>query len=264
MLNNSVETAISTDSRTRPLSGEAQDESSPRWGLGGRLRPWAWGLLALALGLLLVEVLVLGAVAGWIEVPETNNLSSEAGQPWLNTPRTALAAVLATATPLPTPTPTLTPSQVAAQFIPQLQAALSSPNWDRALEIVAIMQGIDPSGDEVRQWSFTTHMQYGQALVEVGQESQAEAQFDRAVALVPDDADARLWQQTTQRYLAGREALAAARWDAAIGSFTQAQKKMPEYSDVLARLVESYHRKGQADIKFEYWPQAIEALVQAY
>jgi tetratricopeptide (TPR) repeat protein len=221
-------------------------------------------LVALALGLLLVEVLVLGVVVGWIELPETNNLSSGSGQHWLHTPRTALAAVLATATPLPSPTPTLTPSQVAAQFIPQLDAALSSPDWDRALEIVAIMQGIDPLGEKVQQWSFTTHMQYGQALVEAGQESQAEAQFDRAVALAPDDADARLWQQTTQRYLAGREALAAAEWDAAIGSFTQAQKKMPEYSDVLARLVESYHRKGQAAIEMENWPQAIDALVQAY
>jgi tetratricopeptide (TPR) repeat protein len=126
------------------------------------------------------------------------------------------------------------------------------------------MRAVDPSGKDTRQWTFTTHMQYGQALVADGQEIRSLPQFDLAVALAPDDAEARLWQETTQRYRAGTEALEAGMWDTAIRSFTLAHGQMPDYSDVLAQLVESYRRKGQEAIEQGNWSLAIEALVQAY
>ncbi|MFC2037881.1 L,D-transpeptidase family protein, partial [Chloroflexota bacterium] len=113
-------------------------------------------------------------------------------------------------------------------------------------------------------WSFTAHMQYGQALVKAGREIEAPAKFDQAVALAPDDVEARLWQETTQLYLAGREAFAAGDWDTAIESFTLAHDKIPDYSDVFARLVEGYLRKGQAANAEENWPVAIDALIKAY
>lgn len=58
---------------------------------------------------------------------------------------TSLPAILSTATP------TLTPDQVTAQFVPQLQDARPNENWERALEIVAIISAVDPGGEEVRQ-----------------------------------------------------------------------------------------------------------------
>ena len=87
-----------------------------------RARPrWHVGVLALAV---LVAFLALAAALVWGPVDSS------------------LARLLPTATPAPTPTPTRTPGEVAAQFYPQLDAALAAENWGRALEIVAIVQGL--------------------------------------------------------------------------------------------------------------------------
>lgn len=206
----------------------------------GRVRRWALGLLVLATALLLVALLVWGPVDD------------------------SLAWLLPTPTPTIVPTPTLTPEQIAAQFVPQLQAALDSETWDRALELVAIMQGVNPSGEQVQQWALTTHMQYGQALVQAGYMDEALTRFDQAVAVAPDDPTALLWQQITGMYLAGLDALEAGEWDIAIQTLAQAHEQMPDYGDLFARLVEAYRRKGQAAIEEEDWTVAIEALAQAY
>jgi tetratricopeptide (TPR) repeat protein len=171
---------------------------------------------------------------------------------------------LATPTPTPLPTPTMMPNEISAQFSPQLDDALASADWDRSLELVAIMQAVDPTGGKVGEWALTTHMQYGQALVEEGRVPKALLQFDEAVALVPDDLEARLWQDTTQKYLEGRQALRDAMWDAAIRAFTDAYEQLPDYSDVFARLMESYKRKGEAAIEGEDWHTAVEALTQVF
>jgi tetratricopeptide (TPR) repeat protein len=159
-----------------------------------QLRRWLLVLVAVAAGVLVLAILALGPV--------------DASLAWL------------VPTPLPTPVPTatLTPGEVAAKFQPQLEAALANGNWDRALEIVAIMQGVDPAGEQVRQWAVATYLQYGQFLVQTGRAAKAQAEFDQAVALAPEQADARLWQETTQIYLRAEVALKAGQWDAAIES----------------------------------------------
>ena len=224
---------------------------------GGRLRRWLAVLLVAAVGLLLVELLLLGVVKGWMDTAPSGDSA------WTGGPRDTLIALVSTATPTPSPTPTPLPAEIAAQFVPQLEDALTGGSWDRALELVAIMQAVDPSGEPVRNWAVKSHMQYGQALVKAGQEAQAQVQFDQAVELAPADPKALLWQGTTQLYLAGREALITSNWDAAIEAFTRAHKNMPDYSDLPSRLVESYRRKGQAAIEAQDWPVAVEALVQA-
>jgi tetratricopeptide (TPR) repeat protein len=109
-----------------------------------------------------------------------------------------------------------------------------------------------------------THTKSGQSVVEAGQIARAKTQFDQAAALAPGDGEVLLWQQTTQMYLAGQEALALGEWDAAVQSFAQAYEQMPEYGDVLAQLVDAYSRQGEAAISEENWAEAIEALSQAY
>jgi tetratricopeptide (TPR) repeat protein len=231
------------------------EESEQRHERGGRRRRWALGLVAFAAVLLFLELVVLGALQGWIEAPAVDEVD------WLKD--SALAKAIATSTPTPSPTPTLTPAERAAQFVPQLQAALDSANWGRALEITAIMNGVDPQGKQVHHWTYTTHMQYGQALVEAGHEDQAQTQFDDAVALEPKDPEALLWQDTTQQYLAGARAFQAGDWDTAIESFRHAYGQIPDYGDVFPRLVTSYRRKGEAAIEQEGWSVAIKALEQA-
>jgi tetratricopeptide (TPR) repeat protein len=203
---------------------------------GNRGRRWLWGLLVLPVGLILAGFLVWGPV------------------------HSSLAWLLPTATPTVTPTPSLTPEEVAAQFVPQLQAALSGKAWDRALELVAIMASVDPSGEGVQQWTLETHMTYGQDLVLSGDVDGALAQFDSAVRVAPGDEDAHLWQETAQAYLAGSGALEAGEWDPAIEAFTQVHEAMPEFGDADLRLTETYFRRGQEAVQAEDWTLAIESL----
>jgi len=204
-----------------------------------RARCWILALLALATGLGLVALLVWGPVGG------------------------SLAWLVPAVVPVLTPTPTLTAPQIAARFVPELQKALSDENWDRALEVVAIMGGVDPSGEEVQQWALTTHMRYGQALVRGGRAEAALTQFDQAVALAPHNAEARLWQQTTQLYLAGQDAFANGDWTTAIQSFAQAQEQIPGYDDLVIHLVQAYGHLGQMAMEKADWTLAIESLTDA-
>ena len=175
----------------------------------------------------------------------------------------SLAGLLPTATPIVTPAPTLAPNEKAAQFEPQLQAALDQRNWDRAMELVAIMRNVDPLGEEVRQSALDAHLRYGRALVEQGEHELALAQFDRAAALDSADGHARLWQQVSQLYIEGRQALSAGDWPTAIQALTQAHDLLPEYGDLGPRTIEAYRRQGQGAIESGDWSSAIQSLTQA-
>jgi tetratricopeptide (TPR) repeat protein len=205
-----------------------------------RMRLWRW-----VLGLMILAVSLLVAFLVWGSVDRS------------------LAGLLPTPTPLVTPTPTLAPDEIAVQFVSQLQIALSEENWERALDIVAILSALLPSDQAVREWTRVTHMQVGQDLVGGGQVDRALVHFEQALAVAPEDAEAQLWQRISQLYLAGRQARAAAEWDHAIESFSRAYGQMPQYGDLEGQLVGAYRDKGRAAIGAEDWTVAIEALVQA-
>jgi tetratricopeptide (TPR) repeat protein len=175
----------------------------------------------------------------------------------------SLAGLLPTATPIVTPAPTLAPSELAAQFEAQLQAAIDRQDWDRALELVAIMRNVDPLGEEVRQWAYGTHMTYGKTLVEQGKADKALAQFEQAVAMNPADGDAQLWQQVSELYLKGRSALSSGDWSRAVELLTQAHGLLPGYGDLAERVIEAYRRQGQAALEAGDWAGAIQILTQA-
>jgi tetratricopeptide (TPR) repeat protein len=175
----------------------------------------------------------------------------------------SLARLLPTATPIVTPMPTLAPDQRAAQFEPQLQAALDQLNWDRALELVAIMRNIDPIGEKVQQAALAVYVKYGRALVEQGEIESALAQFDEAVSLNPADEDAQLLYRVSQLYLEGRSALNSGEWSAAVLLLTEAHGLLPDYGDLAARVIEAYHSQGQAALEAGNWSDAIQALTEA-
>lgn len=195
-------------------------------------------------GLILLAAVGLGAVLIWGPV------------------ESSLAWLMATPVPTPTPAPTRAPDEIAAQFAPQLEAALASEDWERALELVALMQGVAPGSPDVQTWALAAHMQVGQALVAAGQPTEALPHFDKAVALVASDVDATLWQQATQIYLAGQAAFDAGDWPAAIDALAWVHEALPEYGDVTNRLVLAYQRQGQADLDAEAWDAAIDTLLQ--
>jgi tetratricopeptide (TPR) repeat protein len=205
----------------------------------GRRRLWFLALLVV-LGLLVVVALFL-----WGPVDKS------------------LAGLLPTATPIVTPAPTLAPSALAAQFEAQLQAAIDRQDWDRALELVAIMRNVDPMGQEVQQWAHATYMTYGKNLVEQGEADKALTQFQQAVALNPADGDAQLWQQVSELYLEGRRALTSGDWPRAVELLTQAHGLLPDYGDLAERVIEAYRRQGQAFLEAGDWAGAIQSLTQA-
>ena len=96
-----------------------------------------------------------------------------------------------------------------------------------------------------------------------GQAGDALTHFDQALAAVPGDAEALLWQSTTLAYLAGRKALLAVDWESAVASFLVVQAQIPDYGDGLARLLEAYQGLGQASIAAADWTRAIDALTKA-
>ena len=87
-------------------------------------------------------------------------------------------------------------------------------------------------------------MTYGQALVRGRQTTDALSQFDQAVALAPDDAQAGRWQQATRSFLAGQEALAAGDWTAAIEALTPVHDAILDYPDTIASLAQAYRQRG--------------------
>ena len=175
----------------------------------------------------------------------------------------SLARLLPTATPIVTPMPTLAPDQRAAQFDPQLQAALDQQNWDRALELVTIMRNIDPLSEDVQQVALAAHVKYGRALVEQGEIESALAQFDEAVNLDPADEDARLLYRVSQLYLEGRSALNSGEWSVAVLLLVEAHELLPDYADLAARVIEAYRSQGQAALEAGEWTNAIQALTKA-
>jgi tetratricopeptide (TPR) repeat protein len=211
------------------------DAGSPK----GPARLWILGPLVLVASLALVAILIWG--------PVDNSLA------WL----------IPTATPKPSPTATLTPREIAAQFEPQLGAALAGEDWARAVEIVDIMRSVDPTGSDVQAQAQATYMQAGQALVEEGQIEDALPLFEQVLGLAPGDREAGIWQKATETYLAGEAALEQGQWDAAIQAFGDTHAQIAGYADVAERLVEAYRRKGEAAMDAQDWGTAVEALLQA-
>ncbi|MGD8623495.1 MAG: tetratricopeptide repeat protein [Anaerolineae bacterium] len=222
------------NTRARAELARLEQPARPQRG-GSRLRTWLLGLLVLAAGLLAA-----GLIWGPVDV--------------------SLARLLPTATPAPSPTPTLTPGQIVARFVPQLEAALADEAWGRALEIVAIVQGVDAQDRQVRHWTTATHLQYGQALVRDREVGQALAQFEQAAASAPDDPQPLRWQQASLAYLAGVDARAGGDLAAAVAAFLQAYELLPEFGDVESQLVDAFQRQGEAALEVDDWTAAIQSL----
>jgi tetratricopeptide (TPR) repeat protein len=181
----------------------------------------------------------------------------------------SLARLLPTRVPPVPPPPTLAPAEIAARFVPQIEAALEGEDWQRALDIIDIMRGVDPGGPLVQHWAPTTHLRYGQYLVDEGRFEEALVQFTEAVAWGPDEASpgegrAVLWQQVTGAYLDGDGAFAQSDWNAAIAVWLPAFERFPDYADLGDRLLEAYRRRGQAALDAavapDDWGAAIDGL----
>jgi tetratricopeptide (TPR) repeat protein len=152
---------------------------------------------------------------------------------------------------------------MAAQFYPQLDAALADGNWERAGQIVAIIQSLDPAGEQVQSRVRDAHLKIGQLLVSAGQADGALPHFDQALVLFPGDAEVLSWRDITRSYLTGTEALAIGDWATAAETLAQAHDRMPEYPGLRAAVTEAYRKLGTAAASAEDWTGAIAALSEA-
>ncbi|MGD8397509.1 MAG: tetratricopeptide repeat protein [Anaerolineae bacterium] len=202
------------------------------------LRLWLAGLAVVAALLILVAVLVWGPVGSTLAR-------------WLPTP-----------TPVVTPTPTLTPAQIATRFAPELESVVRAGDWDRALQLVRMMRGVDPDGDEVRRRAIDTWMRYGRYLVGQGQVARALEQFDAVVALAPHDADAALWSEVSRLYLDGDDAVAGGDLAAALDHWRRAHDLLADYGDLVDRLGDAYLAYGEMALGTGDLAAAIEMLTE--
>lgn len=159
---------------------------------------------------------------------------------------TSLARLFPTPAPAPAPVPTQTPREIVAGFMPQLDQAVAQSRWTRALELLAIMDGVDPANPDVRPAAVRTHIRYGQALARSGDFEDADAQFELALALSPGNAEAELWQQAARTYQSGEQALTDGDWDAAIEAFGLVLDKLPGTLDAAGPLAEAFRKSGNA------------------
>lgn len=172
----------------------------------------------------------------------------------------SLAWLMPLPTPTATPAPTRTPAEIASQFEPQLEAAIAEGSWERAVDLVATMRGVDPTGPDTLRWAHTTYLRYGQALVEAGAHTQALEQFSTARSLDPENEEIRAWYQAAQLFLQGQEAVQAKEWDKAIEAFEKVQAQVPDYDDVVNRTLYAYRFKGETALAAGDNTTAIEAL----
>jgi tetratricopeptide (TPR) repeat protein len=234
--------ATADTARRENLPSRPESRPSRRQGDRPRSSSRVRALLALDVvaGLLLAALLLWGPV--------------DAGLAWLFPSTVSISP----------PAATRTPAEIAARFVPQLEAALTEENWGRALEIVEIMQGVDPAGQGVQQWAPVAHLRFGQDLVQGSHFAEALAQFDQALAWSPDDAEARQWQQVTQAYLDGEFALSRGDWAAAIEAWLPVHEQLPEYGDLSEQLGVAYRQQGQAAIEEGSWDGAIAGLSEGH
>jgi tetratricopeptide (TPR) repeat protein len=222
-----------------------------------------WRLAAIAGGLLLVAALVAffqvgggEVVAGMLATPTPSATPTRAATPTpaltptnTGTPAPTLTPTRTftpapTGSPAPTPTITLTGPQQIGALWKQLDAAWNKPDWPAAIAILERVVAIDPKYDSAGDKLFAAHFNYGVLLVRSDQMEPAVAQFDAALAIFPNDVNARGERLFAQLYWDASKAYNAENWAGAIEQLTTIFKGNPAYKKTRQLLYASYYNDG--------------------
>lgn len=118
-------------------------------------------------------------------------------------------------------------------------------DWAACIEKLEQVGELDPSYDRVETKLFDAYHNYGQALVEDDQLSQALEQFNKALELNPVSTEVQAERDLIAAYLEGVAAYNDGRWEDAIESLTKVYDSQADFKKTRELLYTAYVRRGQ-------------------
>jgi tetratricopeptide (TPR) repeat protein len=144
------------------------------------------------------------------------------------------------------PTPTFAAQVNVTEQLYQAGAdAYEQKQWQKAIEILAQVQTIDPAYEKERvaQLIHQAALTYGRQLLKEDRLEEAIAYLDQAAYLKPLPADIEAEVQYARMYITARDYWNVD-WEKAIESFSELYQIGPGYRDTFARYVEAYIQYG--------------------
>jgi len=174
--------------------------------------------LAVAGGL--AATAIIGAVLWQRSAPAAAPITAE---------RSVAAAPTITLVPTAVP-PTAVPTPSAADLFPACESAVAASAWSEALAACEQVFQKDPDYDGLADVLATTYLALGEEQVAQGAPlAEAIAQFDKALAAKPNDAEAEQQRAWALAYQDGQDALAAENWPLATEKLEQVYTVAPDY-----------------------------------
>lgn len=118
-------------------------------------------------------------------------------------------------------------------------------DWAACIEKLEQIRELDPSYDRVGTKLFDAYHNYGQALVEEDQLSQAVEQFDKALKLNPESSEVQAKRDLITAYLKGVAAYNNGQWEDAIESLAKVYDSQADFKKTQELLYTAYVRRGQ-------------------
>jgi len=163
------------------------------------------------------------------------------------------------------PTPTSAVVQAAQRDImAEAQVEYDAGNWSEAIVKLEQVQSLGGEGGSgaVQDMLYRAYMEYGRQLLDEERPEEARRSFESALAIRPDDADARRERQLVADYLTAASYLGA-NWEEAIRSFTDLYRRDKGYLDVARRLFEARQSYGDLLAEQEKWCEAAAQYAEA-
>lgn len=137
-------------------------------------------------------------------------------------------------------------------------------NWAQAIESFEEVQEKGGKCPELAKEICEAYSKYGRQLVIEGNIEQALVQFERALALRPDDLEIAEEQRCALSYVSGKAAYKVGEWADVVASLESLSEERPDYqADLLAMLYEAYIKIGDAHRTQREWCEAWESYDQA-
>ncbi len=195
---------------------------------------------ALPSGIAIPTVQVASSPA-FLTVSPSSSVAATVTQPTASWP-TVVAQPTASRPATVTVTQPVTSSVVAVNVSSEaaLDQAWVASDWPRAIAILTDLRQAKPNDAALTKKLFTAHFNYAVQLVRSERLAEAVAEFDKALAIDPNDKDAKGERLFAKLYLDGTTALNQNDYAAAIAPLREIYDGNPNYRQVTPRLYQAY------------------------